>query len=121
MTEVNDNVSIAPTGVDSESYGAQNNPRRWATLPNYLTVPKTKGGDLEEMADDVFEEENELGGGRDSDIDCAEVDDLNEASELTKQMRLLAMTNGDDNTLVLDTTDNMVLLIKGSKKLIPRS
>ena len=41
------------------------------------------------MADDVFEEENELGVGCDSDVDCCEVDELNEASELTKQTRIL--------------------------------
>ena len=61
---------MAPIGVDSESHDARNDFRRWRMLPNYLTVTQTKGGDQEEMADDVFEEEN------DSDVDCCEVDEL---------------------------------------------
>ena len=42
MSEENDEVSMAPIGVDHEIHAAGNDLRRCIMLPKYLTVPQKK-------------------------------------------------------------------------------
>lgn len=55
------------------------------------------------MSDDIFEEENELGDGCDSNGDCEKIDKLNKAAELATQWRLLSMIDDEANESIVDS------------------
>ena len=70
MSIQNDNSPTQRTTADYEAFWLNEQTRLWISLPNYLTNPLSKGGNEEDITNSIFEDENEIGGGCDSDKDC---------------------------------------------------
>jgi len=119
MSNEDDTPSSRQIGVVSEANNYMGTSTLWRSLPNYMTTPLTKGDDPEEMMDDIFEDNGELGNGCDSDEDCDEVVELDDSATLASQFRMLSMTDNDSNQDVVDSVKNMVILSSGTEKFNP--
>ena len=68
------------------------------------------------MQDDIFEESSELGGGGDSDNDCAEANDIDDAAEVADHFRMMAITDADANVNIVNNEKNMILIPTGLER-----